>query len=77
MGQNYIWACSVVLVVKNPPAKAGDVRDMGSVPELGRSPGGRRDSPLQYSCLENSMDRRDYIWMIIYKCLCQYICSHI
>ena len=48
MGQNYIWASSVVLVLKNPPAKAGDVRNMGSTPELGRSPGGRHDSPLQY-----------------------------
>ena len=41
-------------VVKNPPANAGDVY---SVPWLGRSPGGKNDNPLQYSCLENSMDR--------------------
>ena len=40
-------------MVKNPPAKAGDVKDAGSVPGSGRSPGERNDSPLQYSCLEN------------------------
>ena len=46
----------VVLVVKNPPASAGDIRDGGSIPGLGRSPGGGHDNPLQYSCLENSID---------------------
>ena len=46
----------VVLVVKNPPASAGDVRDTGSIPGSGRSPGGRHENPLQYSCLENPMD---------------------
>ena len=44
-------------MVKNLPANAGDTRDMGSIPELGRSPGGGNGNPLQYSCLENSMDR--------------------
>ena len=44
-------------VVKKPPASAGDVRDVGSIPGLGKSPGGRHDNPLQYSCLENPMDR--------------------
>ena len=44
-------------MVKNPPANAGDMRDLGSVPEWGRSPGGGDGNPLQYSCLENSMDR--------------------
>ena len=53
----YIWAFQVALVVKNPPANAGDVRDMGSIPRLGRSPGGGHGNPLQYSCLENPMDR--------------------
>ena len=43
-------------VVKNSPANAGDIKDTGSVPGLGRSPGGGHDNPLQY-CLENSMDR--------------------
>ena len=47
----------VALVVKNPPANAGDVRDTGSIPGLGRSPGGGRNNSLQYSCLENPMDR--------------------
>ena len=51
------WASQVVLVVKNLPANAGHVRDMGSIPGLGRSPGGRHGNPLQYSCLENPMDR--------------------
>ena len=46
----------MVLVVKNLPANAGDIRDEGSVP--GRSPGGGHGNPLQYSCLENPMDRR-------------------
>ena len=43
-------------MVKNLPANAGDVRDAGSIPGLGRSPGGGNDNPFQYSCLENSMD---------------------
>ena len=42
---------------KQPPAKAGDVRDTGSIPGPGRSPGGGHGNPLQYSCLKNSMDR--------------------
>ena len=42
------------LVVKNPPANAGDT---GLIPGLGRCPGGGHGNPLQYSCLENSMDR--------------------
>ena len=44
-------------VVKNPPAKAGDTRGTGSIPESGRSPGIGRDNSLQYSCLENYMNR--------------------
>ena len=47
----------MVLVVKNLPANAGDIRDSGSVPGLGRSSGGGNGNPLQYSCLENPMDR--------------------
>ena len=47
----------MVLVVKNPPANAGDIRDAGLIPGLGRSPGGEHGNPLQYSCLENPMDR--------------------
>ena len=47
-------------VLKNPPANAGDARDTGSIPELGRSLGVRNGNPLQYSCLKNSMDRGDW-----------------
>ena len=52
----FIWASQVALVVKNPPANAGDIRDAGSIPGLGRSPEGGHGHPLQYSCLENPMD---------------------
>ena len=45
------------LVVKNPPANAGDARDMGWIPGSGRSPGEGNDYALQYSCLENYMDK--------------------
>ena len=48
-----IFASQVVLVIKNPPANARDVRDTGSIPGSGRSPGEGNGNPLQYSCLEN------------------------
>ena len=51
-----IWLL-VALVVRNPPANAEDVRDMGSIPGSRRSPGGGHGNPLQHSCLENPMDR--------------------
>ena len=44
-------------MVKNPPANAGDIRDVDLISWSGRSPGGRHGNPLQYSCLENSMDK--------------------
>ena len=44
-------------MVKNPPVSEGDVRDMGSIPESGRSPGGENDNPLKYSCQENPVDK--------------------
>ena len=44
-------------MVKNSPANAGDATDVGLIPGLGRFPGGGRGNPLQYSCLENPMDR--------------------
>ena len=44
-------------VIKNPLANAGDTKDEGSIPGLGRSPGGGNSNPLQNSCLENSMNR--------------------
>ena len=53
----YIWASQVVLVVKNPPANARDIRDTGSIPASGRSTGGGHGNPLEYFCLENPMDR--------------------
>ena len=51
------WASQVVLVVKNTCANAGGIRDMSSVPGVGRSPGGRHGNRLEYSCLENPIDR--------------------
>ena len=50
-------ALQVGLVVKNPPVNAGDARDTGLVPGLGRSPGQENGNSLQYSCLGNSRDR--------------------
>ena len=53
-------------MVKNPPAYEGDVRDGGSIPESGGSPGGGNGNPFQDSCLENSMDRGAW-WTIIHR----------
>ena len=47
----------MALVVKNPPANAGDARDAHSIPGSGRSPEGGNGNPLQYPCFENPMDR--------------------
>ena len=47
----------VALVVRNPTASVGDIRDLSSIPGSGRSPGGGHGNPLQYSHLENPMDR--------------------
>ena len=52
-----MWAPQGVLVVKNPPAIAGDIRDAGSITGSGRSPGGGHGNPIQYSSLENPIDR--------------------
>ena len=53
-----MYASLVLLVVKKKmPSSAADVRDMGSIPGLGRSPGGGHGNPLQHSCLENPMQR--------------------
>ena len=52
-----IGASLVAQVVKNSPANTGGIRDIGSIPGSGRSPGGGHGNPLQYSCLENCMDR--------------------
>ena len=58
-------ASQMVLVVKNLPANAGDIRDMGSNPGSGRSPGGGHGNPLQYFCLENPMDRGAW-WVTVH-----------
>ena len=47
----------IVLVVKNPPSNAGDVREMHLIPGSGRYPGGGHGNPFHYSCLENPMNR--------------------
>ena len=52
-------------MVKNLPANSGDLRDMGSIPELGRFPGSRHGNPLHYSCLENPRDRGAW-WAIVH-----------
>ena len=51
------WTSQLVLVVKNLSVNAEDIRDTGLIPGLGRSPGGGHGNPLQFSCLENPMDR--------------------
>ena len=56
----------MVLVVKNQPANTGDIRNAGSIPKLVRSPRGGHGNPLQYSCLENSMDREAW-WATVHK----------
>ena len=75
-----ICASQVVLVVKSPPANAGDVRDLGSIPGSGRGHG----HPLQCSCLENPMDRGVW-WAVVHRvskgciytwrvCVCVCVC---
>ena len=54
---DFTCASKVILVVNNPPANAGDIRNVGSIPGLERSLGGMHGNPLQYSCLKNPMDR--------------------
>ena len=60
------WASQVALLVKNLPANAEDIKDEGSIPGLGRYPGEGHGNPLQYSCLENSMNRGAW-WAIIHR----------
>ena len=59
-------ASQVALMVKNLPAYAGDIRDVGWVPWSGRSPRGGHDNPLQYSCLENPMNRGAW-WTVAHR----------
>ena len=56
----------MVLVVKNPPVNAGDIRDAGSILGWGRSLGGGHGNPLQDSCLENPMDRGAW-WAAVHR----------
>ena len=66
MGIVVEWgAPQTVRVVKNSPVSAGDPRDVGSIPGLGRSPGGGHGNLLQYICLENPMDRRAW-WAAVH-----------
>ena len=62
----YIHTHPGVSVVKNPHANAGNRRDVGSVPGLGRAPGGGHGNPLQYSCLENPMGK-GALWAIVHR----------
>ena len=55
-----------MLVVTNPPANEGNIREAGLISGLGRSPGGRHGNPLQYSCLENPMDR-GVLWATVFR----------
>ena len=55
-----VRASQVALVVKNPPANTEDMREAGSIPESGRSPGGGHGNPLQYACLESPMGRGNW-----------------
>ena len=59
-------ASQVVPVVKNPPANAGNARDMDLIPGSGRFPGGGHGNPFQYSCSENPMDRGAW-WATVYR----------
>ena len=54
-------------MVKNLPANVGDIRDVGSIPRSERSPGGEHGNPLQYSCLENPMDRGAWLATVLSK----------
>ena len=61
-----LQASQMVLVVKNPLANAGDIKDTGLIPGLGRSPGEGNGNPLQSSCLENPMDRGAW-WATVHE----------
>ena len=60
------WASQVALLVKNLLAKAEDIRDEGSIPELGSYPGEGHGNPFQYSCLESSMAREAW-WATVHR----------
>ena len=69
---------------KEPPANAGDIRDEGSIPGWGRSPGGGRGNPLQYSCLENLQGQRSLVGYSPWGCkesdatqATEHACTHV
>ena len=64
-GFRVVRVSQVALVVKNPPANAGDARNVGSIPGLRRSPGEGNGNPLQYFCLEISVDREAW-WATVH-----------
>ena len=66
VGYEKYWASQMSLAVKNPPANAGDIRDIVSIPGSRRSPGAGRGNPLQYSYLENPMDRGAW-WAVVQR----------
>ena len=59
-------ASQMAQVVKNPSGSAGDIRDPGSIPGLGKSLGGGHSNPFKYSCLENPMDREAW-WATVHR----------
>ena len=61
----FLWGFPVGSVVKNLSANTGNTGDAGLIPGLGRSPGVGNENPLQYSCLENSMDREAW-WVAVH-----------
>ena len=65
-----------VALVKCLPANAGNVRDLGFIPGLGRSPGGGNGNPLQYSCLENAIDRGPW-WAVVHRVTKSRLHTHI
>ena len=74
MGLPCVYSHSL-LVVKNLPANAGDTRNTGSIPGLGRSSGIGNGNPLQYSCLENPMDRETQ-WATVHEAAESWTCTH-
>ena len=74
----YLYLIMVAQLVKNTPANTGDAGDSGSILGFGRAPGNGSSNPLQYSCLGNSMDRRDWLTMVhgVTKSQTQLSCMH-
>ena len=72
----HLWASQVALVVKNSPANAGDTGDAGSIPGFRRSTGVGYGTPLQYSCLENPMDKGAWRATVQRVAKCQAQLSH-